>query len=222
MELRATTFRDGESIPEEHLAGSARPIVLEWSGEPAETRSFVVAVEELDTHGNGDVRWIRYDVPAEVHQISTADTHVGVAGGERDEWRGLAPAAPTLDRRYRFRLLAVTSPSLGLGPGARLDEILARTRGKVLDTAELMARHEIRTDPSGATQGGLRGMFWGTLIVYVLGALGLVLLGLAGIYIAAILAAVGIVVLMIWIWRRMSRRPAPTQRASRGPDTAAR
>lgn len=214
MQIRATTFRDGETIPEDHLIGHARPIVLEWSGEPSETRSFVVAVEELDAHGKGRVRWIRYDVPHEVHQVTTTDMHVGTAGGENGEWRGLTPAEPTLDRRYRFRLQALSLPSLGLRPGARVDEIEERTRGKVLDSAELMARHEIRTDPSGATRGSLRGMFWGTLVVYVLGALGLVLLGLAGIYIAAILGGVAVVVLMIWIWRRMSRRPSPTQRAA--------
>ncbi len=99
MELRSNTLVDGEAQPDHHalaVAADPGPVSLsdnrnphlEWSGEPATTRSFVVTCIDHDCPSAADdvnrvdrevpstlprvdfTHWLLADIPATVHEIA--------------------------------------------------------------------------------------------------------------------------------------------------------
>lgn len=214
LTLRTPSFGGAERIPRRHArAGGRRGIDLEWSGEPAATRSFVVMVE--DTYGgeSSHVPWARFDVPADVHRLSTHESRVGLGSGDGSAGAGWPePSPPEGEHQCRFQLFALDLPSLDLPAGASVHQVRQRMAGHVLESAELTTQFSDAADPVERERPDFRRVFWVAIGIYVAGAIALLLLGFAGIFVAPFLGAAALVVLLIWGWRRMA--------AGRGPGEA--
>lgn len=199
-------------------SASGRAFRLEWTQAPPRTQSYVATVE-VPMSLDHQVLWLRYDVPPSANDLETAATSLGLAGAHDLAGPGADPTGP-----YRFRVHALDRPSLDLPPGATLTEVQQRMKGHVLATAEQLGDPPPVSAPptAAAAQRAARPVLWNSLLLYGLGPLALVVLGIAGIYLAPLLAAVGVVLLALWIWlraaeRRQRRLAEPTQHQHRPP-----
>lgn len=123
MELKSTSFAEGESIPERHcfcridteshvgMSDNISPH-LAWSGAPEGTRSFALLCMDPDVPTVGDdvnqegrvvphdlprcdfCHWVMIDIPADCTELAEGDCSSGItAGGKQD------PPGPTGSRQ---------------------------------------------------------------------------------------------------------------------------
>lgn len=79
--LTSPDMRDGGSLPEQQVSnvfgcsGANRSPTLEWSGAPADTKSFAVSLYDLDAPtGSGFWHWVMFNIPAQVHKLGAGVT----------------------------------------------------------------------------------------------------------------------------------------------------
>lgn len=114
MKLSSASFLPDRPIPETFAFGKHEPVLhiglapnhnpqLEWSGAPAETRSFVLICVDADAPTKPDdvnkegrvvpaslprapfYHWVMVDIPASTHEIAAGECSSGiVAGGKKD------------------------------------------------------------------------------------------------------------------------------------------
>jgi len=67
--LESPAFKDDGRIPEKYTCdGLDISPPLRWSGQPPETKSFAIIVEDPDAPGGIFTHWIIYNIPADVNQ----------------------------------------------------------------------------------------------------------------------------------------------------------
>jgi Raf kinase inhibitor-like YbhB/YbcL family protein len=150
MRLNAGAFADGGEIPKLHTCdGADLSPVLEWTGEPAGTQSFVLIVDDPDAPNGTWNHWLLYDIPPSVRVLPQGYRMggAGVSGindfGKR-EYGGPCPPKGRGPHRYFFKLYAVDVPALGLADGAKRAELDSALKGHVLAEAPYMGRYERR------------------------------------------------------------------------------
>lgn len=145
FQLRSDAFRNGDYIPSVHSHGSEdRSPPLRWDPPPEESRSLALRVVDIDAPKVPFTHWILFDIPPDVQELREGDPGAGTPGRNDFEfpgWGGPDPPPRHGDHRLVFTLFALDVESLGLAPGARLDELEAAIEGHVLDQAELMGRY---------------------------------------------------------------------------------
>ncbi|MGQ9634037.1 MAG: YbhB/YbcL family Raf kinase inhibitor-like protein [Bryobacteraceae bacterium] len=150
MEITSPAFPNGGTIPKLHTCeGADLSPALEWSGEPAGTKSFALIVDDPDAPAGTWNHWLLYDIPASVHALAQGlkPGSVGVSGTNdfgRPGYGGPCPPKGHGPHRYYFRLYALDVPSLGLGPGVRRAPLDRALRSHILAQAEYMGRYERR------------------------------------------------------------------------------
>jgi Raf kinase inhibitor-like YbhB/YbcL family protein len=152
--LRSAAFASNGSIPSKYTAqGEDISPPLEWSGAPAETRSFTLIVDDPDAPDPRApqrtwVHWVLYDIPAGTQRLEADATRRSLPPGAREglnDWRrtGYGGPAPPMGRhRYFHRLYAldVVLPDLEQPTKARL---LNAMKGHVLAEAELIGTYQM-------------------------------------------------------------------------------
>lgn len=150
MEIISPAFPNGGTIPKLHTCeGADLSPALEWSGEPAGTKSFALIVDDPDAPAGTWNHWLLYDIPASVHALAQGlkPGSVGVSGTNdfgRPGYGGPCPPKGHGPHRYYFRLYALDVPSLGLGPGVRRAQLDRALRSHILAQAEYLGRYERR------------------------------------------------------------------------------
>jgi Raf kinase inhibitor-like YbhB/YbcL family protein len=149
LHLSTNAFADGGWIPELHSCqGADVSPSLEWTGAPAETRSFVLIVEDPDAPGGVWCHWVLYDIPAGVHALAQGYKagSLGVSGINDFGKMGYGGPCPPKGRphRYFFKLQALDVHTLGLGAGIQRAELLRAIKGHVLAEAQYIGRFERR------------------------------------------------------------------------------
>ena len=146
--LKVEGFADGESIPARFTCdGDNASPALSWSGDPPETQSFVLIVDDPDAPAGTWNHWLLWDVPAHVHSIAE-DFRPGAVGcsGKNDfgkpGYGGPCPPRGHGAHRYYFTIHAVDRPALGLPPGAKRQELDRALKNHVLARAQYMGRYE--------------------------------------------------------------------------------
>jgi Raf kinase inhibitor-like YbhB/YbcL family protein len=148
FKLIVSAFSEGANIPKQHTCeGADVSPALEWSGEPAETASFTLIMDDPDAPAGTWNHWLLFDIPATAHSLAQGykPGQLGVSGTSdfgRPGYGGPCPPKGHGPHRYFFRLYAVRAASLGLKPGARRSEIDHALRGQVLAETQYMGRYE--------------------------------------------------------------------------------
>ena len=151
MQLRSSAFLDGATIPRRHTCdGEDLSPPLEWSGHPAQARSFAVVCDDPDAPGGTWHHWAAYDIPAD---------HSGLAegaaqrGGEigfkqavndfgRQAYGGPCPPHRHGPHHYHFRILALSVARLPLSGRPSCKDIERAARKHVIAEASLVGLYE--------------------------------------------------------------------------------
>lgn len=143
-------FGYGETIPRQNTCegGDTSP-ALEWSGEPATTRSFALIVDDPDAPGGTWNHWLLWDIPATTHSLAGGfkPGAAGVSGASdfgRPGYGGPCPPKGRGPHRYFFKLFALDVPTLNLKGGAIRAELDQALRHHVLGEAQFMGKYERR------------------------------------------------------------------------------
>lgn len=143
-------FANGEFIPKQYTCdGEDRSPALSWSGEPGQTQSFALIVDDPDAPVGTWNHWLLWDIPAHVHAIAE-DFRPGTLGASgrndfgRPGYGGPCPPKGHGAHRYYFKLYAVDRPALGLPAGAVRKDLDRALAGHVLAEASYMGRYQRR------------------------------------------------------------------------------
>jgi Raf kinase inhibitor-like YbhB/YbcL family protein len=116
---------------------------LQWTSPPIEAKSFALLCDDPDAPGGTWRHWAVYDIPPDETHIGeglSADAR-GVKQAINDFGRrgygGPCPPRGHGRHRYRFTLLALDAPTLGLRDGVRCRDVERAARRHVLDEARL-------------------------------------------------------------------------------------
>jgi Raf kinase inhibitor-like YbhB/YbcL family protein len=144
MRLESIAFKDAGEMPVRFTCdGSDFSPPLTWSKAPPETKSFALLCNDPDAPGGMWRHWAVYDIESEkrgLEEALAADVR-GLKQGLNDFGRhGYGGPCPPRGRgahQYRFILLALDTPSLGLPDGARCKDVERAARGHTLAEAQL-------------------------------------------------------------------------------------
>ena len=148
FQLFSTAFTDGGWIPDLYSCqGADISPALEWTGEPRETRSFVLILDDPDAPGGTWNHWLLYDIPARVHNLPQGwkPKTMGVSGKNdfgKNGYGGPCPPKGAGPHRYYFKLSAMNIDSLDLREGATRSQLDRTMRGKVLAETHYLGRFE--------------------------------------------------------------------------------
>ncbi|TNF27351.1 MAG: YbhB/YbcL family Raf kinase inhibitor-like protein [Deltaproteobacteria bacterium] len=145
LRVYSTAFEDGAPIPVRHTCdGDDLSPLLGWEGEPDETKSFALVVDDPDAPGGTFVHWVLFDLDGTAAGFGEDAKDLGVAG-ENDfgtvGWRGPCPPRGAA-HHYRFQLRALDVATLGLAAGASRAEVDAAVAGHVLAEGTLVGTYQ--------------------------------------------------------------------------------
>lgn len=142
LKITSPAFQDGGTIPSKYTCDAALPVnpPLQFSGVPANAKSLVLIVEDVDApkpfapDGIAN-QWLVLDISAD---------EKGIKEGGQSETPGYIPPCPYEGtQRYYFRLYALDIQLSGVPIGNPL-EVKEAIKGHIIDQAELMGTY-IRT-----------------------------------------------------------------------------
>jgi hypothetical protein len=154
MQITSPAFAPNEAIPSLHTCED-RDVspALSWSGAPADTKSFVLIVDDPDAPDPKApqrtwVHWVLYNLPASATQLAEnarGKLPEGALEGRNDwkqvGWRG--PCPPIGRHRYFFKLYALDAKLADLNGPTKAD-VEAAMKGHVLANAELVGTYQKR------------------------------------------------------------------------------
>jgi Raf kinase inhibitor-like YbhB/YbcL family protein len=150
LQLMTDAFAPDQQIPKRYTKeGENISPALSWQGEPAQTRSFAVVVEDPDAPKGTFTHWVCYNIPAQTHELPPGVSRRGTPGEEMAQGRndfgnvgydGAQPP-PGPPHHYHFALYALDT-RLPLSGNATKDEVLDAIQGHVLDQAELVGLYQ--------------------------------------------------------------------------------
>jgi Raf kinase inhibitor-like YbhB/YbcL family protein len=146
--LFSNAFTEGGWLPALHTCqGADVSPSLEWNGEPSETRSFALVVEDPDAPAGIWTHWLLYDIPPKLHQLAQGfkSGSIGLSGTNdfgKPGYGGPCPPKGHGPHRYFFRLYALEVHTLGLPSGVKRAELLQALKGHILAEAQTMGRFE--------------------------------------------------------------------------------
>jgi Raf kinase inhibitor-like YbhB/YbcL family protein len=146
--LIVAAFPDGGKIPQLHTCdGADLSPALEWSGDPRDTQSFALIMDDPDAPGGTWNHWLLFDLSPSLHALAQGykPGRLGV-GGTNDfgtlGYRGPCPPKGHGPHRYFFKLHALNVASLGLKAAVKRAELDKALKGRVLAEAQYMGRYE--------------------------------------------------------------------------------
>jgi Raf kinase inhibitor-like YbhB/YbcL family protein len=153
MKISSPAFAHNGSIPAVHTCdGEDKSPALQWSGAPANTRSFALIVDDPDAPDPAApkmtwVHWVLYNLPADASGLKEDAKPAGLPPGTlegKNDWKrtGYGGPCPPIGRhRYFHKLyaLAVVLPDLRAPTKAQLEEAM---RGHVLGEAVLIGTYK--------------------------------------------------------------------------------
>lgn len=150
FQLFSPGFAESGWIPELHTCqGADISPSLEWNGEPGETRSYALILEDPDAPGGTWTHWLLWDIPPKVHNLAQGlkPGTLGVSG--RNDFQKLGYGGPCPPKghgahRYFFKLSALNVPTLGLKEGSTKKELEHAAKDRVVAQTQYMGRFERR------------------------------------------------------------------------------
>jgi Raf kinase inhibitor-like YbhB/YbcL family protein len=146
--LFSAAFTDGGWIPELNSCnGADLAPSLEWTGEPGDTRSFALILEDPDAPSGVWCHWLLYDIPPKVHGLAQGykPGSLGISGTNdfgKSGYGGPCPPKGHGPHRYFFKLYALDVPTLGLSSGVKRADLTRAVKGHTLAEAQYVGRFE--------------------------------------------------------------------------------
>jgi len=143
-------FPEGADIPKRFTCdGDDVAPALHWQGEPSETKSFALIMDDPDAPRGIWNHWLVWDIPASVHSLPEGGGHAAIGKSGTNDfgkpgYGGPCPPQGGGSHRYFFRVFALDTPTLGLAQGDKrsaLDKAL-RKHNRILGEAVFMGRYE--------------------------------------------------------------------------------
>jgi Raf kinase inhibitor-like YbhB/YbcL family protein len=152
IRLSSPAFEHGGRIPYVHTCeGDDVSPPLQWSGAPAETRSYAMVCEDPDAPRGTWIHWVLYNISGDAVELTRAvptlpELPSGARHG-RNTAGDLAYAGPCPPpgnpHRYFFRLYALDI-TLNLAPGASKAELEKAIAQHILAQGTLMGTYQHR------------------------------------------------------------------------------
>ena len=149
--IKSAAFQPDAPIPSGHTCdGADTSPPIEWSGEPAGTRSFALIVHDPDAPAGDWLHWAAWNIPAGTHTLATGvpkkeslpdGTRQGVNDFGKRGYGGPCPPGGT--HHYVFELHALDA-MLTLPADAPRDQIEKAIQGHLLATAKLTGTYQRR------------------------------------------------------------------------------
>jgi Raf kinase inhibitor-like YbhB/YbcL family protein len=138
--LQSPAFDDGGEIEQKYgrRAQNISP-PLEWEGAPEGTRSFALSFVDLHPIARGYVHWLVADIDPQVSSLLEGAASRPNPGFIQVE-PYVGPFPPTGTHDYQFTLYALSIDSLGVRPGASLQEFRQAADRNSLATATLIGK----------------------------------------------------------------------------------
>lgn len=146
MNLTSSAFEQNHPIPARYTCdGVNHHPPLAFSQVPGEAQSLTLVVEDPDAPTKVFTHWLVYDIPPSVQHIPEQEVPLSGTVGVNDfgTRRYQGPCPPSGTHRYIFRLFALDT-RLALPEGARKEDVLAKMKGHVLATTELVGTYARR------------------------------------------------------------------------------
>lgn len=146
MKLLSSTFENGGLIPQIYTCdGQNISPPLSWENAPANTKSFVLIVDDPDAPVGTWDHWLLFNIPSTVNSLAENfnSSAAGISLG-RNSWGNSSyggPCPPDKMHRYFFKLYAL-DVMLDLKPGATKQAIETAMLNHILATAELMGKYD--------------------------------------------------------------------------------
>ena len=127
--------------------GENTPPPLAWEGEPADTKSFALIVDDPDASGGAWNHWLLWDIPASTHALPVYEyERIKATRGTNDfgrlDYGGPCPPRGRPSHRYYFRLFAVDTPALGLPEGTKRRAFEKALQKHAIAEAAYMGRYQ--------------------------------------------------------------------------------
>lgn len=151
--IRSTAFNPGEPIPPTYTCdGNGISPALTWNGQPQNTASFVLILEDPDAPRGVFTHWLVYDIPPSVHQLpeglppAERLENGALQGLNNGNKIGYTPPCPPAGQthHYHFRIFALDTSTLNLAPGASSEQVYAAMQGHILRQTEMIAPYQRR------------------------------------------------------------------------------
>ena len=148
FQIFSSAFAEGGWIPDLHACqGADVSPPLEWMGEPPETRSFALIVDDPDAPSGNWNHWLLFDIAAQTHNLPQGFkvSRLGVSGKNswgKEGYNGPCPPKGNGPHRYFFRLFALELKILGLSGGAAREAIERAMNGHIIAETQYMGRYE--------------------------------------------------------------------------------
>jgi Raf kinase inhibitor-like YbhB/YbcL family protein len=140
--LSSPAFADNTKIPAQYsCSGENQSPPLLWHNPPANTRSFVLIVDDPDAPAGDFIHWVVFDIPADARSLRPGVDRKdpppqGTNSFGRVGYDGPCPP-PGPAHHYHFQLIALDS-KLGLNLGASAAEVQSQAAAHRIGTTELV------------------------------------------------------------------------------------
>lgn len=145
MRLTTTAFTSNSAVPKLYTCdGADISPPFQWSGAPAETRSFALVCADPDAPAGVWYHWAAYDIPATMKSLAEhCPPDIADFAQARNDFgkRGYGGPCPPRGHgrhHYRFKLFALDVEKLGLGPSAACRDVEEKAEAHTIATAELI------------------------------------------------------------------------------------
>jgi len=151
--LISSAFSSNGSIPRKHTCeGADLSPPPEWSGAPANTKSFALIVDDPDAPDPAApkmvyVHWVVYNIPTGTKELAENAARTGLPGGAKqgtNDWKKQTyggPCPPIGRHRYFHKLYALDTELSGLNNPTK-PQLEAAMKGHVVGTAELIGTYQ--------------------------------------------------------------------------------
>jgi len=148
MQLTSSAFPDEGKIPQKYVmpgaGGQNVSVPLTWTGPPAGTRSFALAMVDPHPVARNWVHWLVINIPATATALEEGASGRKMPPGAvelnnswgRPGYGGPQPPPGTGDHPYVFTLYALNVDKLDLKPNVGLSGFNKALEGKVLSSAK--------------------------------------------------------------------------------------
>ncbi len=143
MNLSSPAFSNEGDLPKKYACdGEKMSPPLAVGDVPMGAKSLALVVEDPDAPSGMFTHWTVWNINPAITEIGENSVpSAGIEGKTSANSVGyVSPCPPSGTHRYYFRMYAINN-SLDLARGASVDDLKRAMKGRVLDSAELMARY---------------------------------------------------------------------------------